>query len=84
MPSDFAAASRVCPAITTISGSTTIGCRHPNSRRLFATLVMAATFLRGLPGYGLTLSVATDRTRIGLSSGSAVRAESEAVKSRYI
>ena len=47
-PSCRAASSRVCPARITISSSTTIGCRQPNSFSEAATVATAAAFFRGL------------------------------------
>ena len=41
-PSWSAARYRVCPTTMTISLSTTIGCRNPNSRIEAATLAIAA------------------------------------------
>ena len=47
-PSCRAASSRVCPARITISSSTTIGCRQPNSFSEAATVATALSFFRGL------------------------------------
>ena len=48
MPSCRAASSRVCPARITISSSTTIGWRQPNSLSETATVATALSFFRGL------------------------------------
>ena len=51
-PSFWAAFSRVWPATTTPSASTTIGCLNPKRRMLSATASTASSLSRGLPGYG--------------------------------
>ena len=54
IPSCSAARYRVCPTTMTISLSTTIGCRQPNSFKEAATLATAASFFLGLRAYGIT------------------------------
>ena len=51
-PSCRAASSRVCPARITISSSTTIGCRQPNSFSEAATVATAAVVLPRVAGIG--------------------------------
>jgi hypothetical protein len=57
-----AAASRVWPAMMTISLSTTMGWRQPNSLIDAATFATAASFLRGFRAYGTTVSMAAVST----------------------